>query len=259
MSVDLEQSLRACAEMLQPTEAPDYATRILPRLAERPRNFVRPARRLLIAAALVLAAVVTTVAVPAGRHALASWLGFSGIDVRRVPAGSALPVPTAPQPLDAGRLVTLNEAQATAGKHTLALPEGLSRPDRVYVRRDHAAIVVTLAYRHAPGLHPTIDTGYSLIVTELFDAGYPLYQKLLHTSAVRSTVQVGGLPGLYIAGPQELITLDTTRQDHGSDTVHDVAARTSANTLMWSSAAATYRIEGDFTRRAALALGVSFR
>ena len=259
MTVDLEQSLRALAETLQHGEAPDYAPRVVSRLSDRPRVPVRPGRRLLIAAALVLAALVTTVAVPAGRHALASWLGFSGIDLRRVPNSSPLPVPTAPQPIDAGRLVPLDEARAMAGNHTIALPAGLPTPDRVYLRRDHTAIVVTLAYRHAPGLHPTIDTGYSLIVTELFDAGYPLYQKLLHTGAHTSTVQVDDQPGLFIAGPQEIITVDTTRQDHGSDTVHDVAARTSANTLIWNRAGTTYRIEGDFDRRTALALGGLFR
>lgn len=255
---DLEQLLRALADTLQPDAAPDYAALVVPHLDKRSRPALHLARRLLLAAALVLAAIVTTVAVPASRHALASWLGFSGIDVQRAPSNSPLPVPITPASLNAGRRVTLGEARAAVGTHHIALPANLPAPDRVYVRRDRAAVVVTLAYRHAAGLPPTIDTGYSLIVTEMFDAGLPLYQKILHSGAVVATVQVSDDPGLFLTGPQELITLDNTRTDHGSSVVHDIAARASANTLIWSNSAGTYRIEGDFSRRAALALGESF-
>ena len=214
-------------------------------------------RRFAVAAAFVLVAVVVTVAVPGTRHALASWLGFKGIEIRTAPTRTST-VQITPAPLAAGSQVTLQQAQRAA-TNRIALPATLQPPDRTYLRPDGTALVVTLAYRRASTLKPTPDTGYALIVTEIFDAGDPVLEKLLHTGATTTSVQIHGRPGVFIKGPQEIINLDHSRTDHGTDVVHEVEPRASANTLIWSDSNGTYRLEGDFTRQAALDLADSFR
>jgi hypothetical protein len=215
-------------------------------------------RRFAVAAALVLIAMVVTVAVPGTRHALASWLGFTGIEIRTAPPQPGTVQATTPAPLAAGRQVTLQQAQRAA-TNRIALPANLQPPDRTFLRHDGAAVVITLAYRKASTLKPTPDTGYALIVTEIFDAGEPVLEKLLHTGATTTSGRIHGRPGVFIEGPQEIINLDHSRTNHGMDVVHEVAPRASANTLIWSDSDGTYRLEGDFTRRAALDLADSFR
>ena len=267
---DLENALRALAPMIDIPPPPDYAGRVLHQLAaeanpSRPgtrisRSWIAAShrmRRFAVAAALVLVAVVVTVAVPGTRHALASWLGFSGIEIRTAPSRSST-VQVTPAPLSAGPQVTLRQAQRTA-TNRIALPANLQPPDDTFLRRDGAALVATLAYRKASTLRPTPDTGYALIVTEIFDAGDPVLEKLLHTGATTTAVLVDGRPGVFIEGPQEIINLDHSRTDHGLDVVHEVAPRASANTLIWSDSNGTYRLEGDFTRQVALDLADSFR
>jgi len=266
----LEKALRALAQTIDVAPPPDYTERVVRQLADEAtpsrsssritRSRIATShrmRRFAVAAALVLIAGVVTVVVPASRHALASWLGFTGIDIRTAPSRAST-VQVTPAPLAAGRQVTLQQAQRAA-TNRIALPANLQLPDRTFLRRDGAALVVTLAYRKASTLKPTPDTGYALIVTEIFDAGDPVLEKLLHTGATTTSVGVHGRPGVFIEGPQEIINLDHSRTDHGMDVVHEVAPRASANTLIWSDSKGTYRLEGDFTRQAALDLADSFR
>jgi hypothetical protein len=161
-------------------------------------------------------------------------------------------------PLHAGPKVTLADARAAMGRQ-LKLPGGLPAPAGVYVRHDRAAVVVTLAYRAAPHLRPAANTGYALIVTEIARAGRPLLEKMLGTGATAVPVRVAGYPGVYIGGPQEIITWDDSRTSHGQPVVHEVAARASANTIIWSDGSVTYRLEGDFRQHAAVALASTVR
>jgi hypothetical protein len=54
---------------------------------------------------------------------------------------------------------------------------------------------------------------------------------MLHTGATSTIVQVRGREGFFLEGPQEIITLDHTRKDHGEDVLHDAAAREPATTF----------------------------
>jgi hypothetical protein len=267
---DLEEALRALAPTIEVPPTPDYAERVTRQLADeanRSRSRSRISRswiaashrmrRFVVAAALVLIAMAVTVAVPGTRHALASWLGFKGIEIRTAPSRASTAAVT-PAPLAAGPQVTVQQAQRAA-TNRIALPANLQPPDRTFLRRDGAALVVTLAYRRASTLKPTPDTGYALIVTEIFDAGDPVLEKLLHTGATTTSVHIRGRPGVFIEGPQEIINIDHSRTNHGMDVVHEVDPRASANTLIWSDSNGTYRLEGDFTRQTALDLAGSFR
>jgi hypothetical protein len=267
---DLENDLRDLASRLE-MSPPDYADRVLRRLddeTEAPGRAVhRPwtvrsagMRRLVVATAMLLIAAVLTVAAPAGRQAVASWFEFVGIDIRSAPTRSTPPpvTPVTPAPLNAGRRVTLDQAQR-ATTDRVRLPANLAPPDRVFLRRDGVAVIVTLAYRTAPTVNPTPDTGYALLVTEIFDAGDPVLEKILDSSATATAVQVGGKSAVFIAGPQDVVMLDHARQSHGQPTLHEVSARASANTLIWADGATTYRLEGDFTQGVALELSESLR
>jgi hypothetical protein len=262
---DIERELQDLARTLN-APAPDYSDRVLRALAAHSQEPApvthRPpgaglsprARRILIAAVVVVIAVAVTITVPGSRRALASWFGFAGIEIRHAPIRTS-PPPAAglPVPLHAGAKVTLAEARAAmAGQ--LQLPAALPAPTAVYLRRDRAAVVVTLAYATAPRLRPTADTGYALILTEIANAGHPLFEKILGMNTSAVVVTVARDPGVFINGPQEIITVDPSRPSQGQPTVHEVAARSSANTIIWRHGSITYRLEGDFSRRAAVAL-----
>jgi hypothetical protein len=266
---DIERELRDLARALD-TPAPDYSERVLQALAAqghepapatrraRGRILSPRARRILIAAAVILIAAAITIAVPGSRRALASWFGFAGIEIRHAPVRTSPPPAGLPVPLHAGTKVTLAAARAAmAGQ--LRLPSGLPAPAEVYLRRDQAAVVVTLAYRTAPHLHPTADTGYALILTEIAHAGHPLFEKIIGINASAAVVTVDRNPGVFITGPQEIITVDPSRPSQGQPAIHEIAARASANTIIWSRNSITYRLEADFSRQAAVALASTIR
>lgn len=266
---DIERELRDLARVLD-TPAPDYSGRVLQSLAAQghePAPATRRAhgrilspraRRILVAAAVILIAAAITIAVPGSRRALASWFGFAGIEIRHAPVRTSPPTGGLPVPLHAGTKVTLAAARAAmAGQ--LRLPGGLPAPTEAYLRRDRAAVVVTLAYRTASHLHPSADTGYALILTEIANAGHPLFEKILGTNASAIVVTVARDPGVFITGPQEIITVDPSRPSQGQPALHEVAARSSANTIIWSRKSITYRLEADFSRQAAVALASTIR
>src|SRR5262245_14970708 len=267
---DIERELQDLARTLD-APAPDYSDRVPRALAthgqqpapvtHRPPGAVLSprARRILIAAVAFLIAVAVTIAVPGSRRALASWFGFAGIEIRHAPIRTSPPPASGlPVPLHAGAKVTLADARAAMAGQT-QLPAAPPAPNAVYLRRDRAAVVVTLAYATAPHLHPTAETGYALILTEIANAGHPLFEKILGTNASAVVVTVARDPGVFINGPQEIITKDPSRPYQGQPAVHEVTARSSANTIIWSHGSITYRLEGDFSRRAAVALASTIR
>jgi len=267
---DIERELRDLARTLD-TPAPDYSGRVLRALAAHtqepapvirgtPGRILAPrARRILVAAVVFLIAIAVAIAIPGSRRALASWFGFAGIEIRHAPIRTSPPPASGlPVPLHAGAKVTMADARAAmAGQ--LQLPAALPAPTDVYLRRDRAAVVVTLAYATAPRLRPTADTGYALILTEIANAGHPLFEKIIGMNARAVVVTVARDPGVFINGPQEIITVDPSRPSQGQPAVHEVAARSSANTIIWRHGSITYRLEGDFSRRAAVALASTIR
>jgi|SRR5215475_11271929 len=262
--VEIEGALRQLAASIDTPPAPDYAELVIPRLEREatarfhPQRFpaARGAKRVLLAAAIILIMAGVLAAVPDTRHAIASWFSFSGIKIHSEPGRSSLTPPTTPAPLAAGRQVTLSAAQDAAADR-IELPAELPAPTQTFLYRDGSALVVTLAYRSTPSLNPTPETGYALVVTEIFNAGQPIFEKILFTGATAERVDIRGEPGVFIHGPQEILNLD--RAIHDPDSVHEVPPRASANTLIWNDNTATYRLEGAFTRDAAVSLASSFR
>ena len=79
-------------------------------------------------------------------------------------------------------------------------------------------------------------------------------EKILFTNAHAVQVTIGDRLGVFVSGPQEIVNLDDRRTRHGESVVHEIAPRSSANTLIWADGPVTYRLEGDFTRAEALAI-----
>jgi hypothetical protein len=270
---ELEDALRTIGRALETAAPTDYPERVLARLAHQAgeevhrdaRTSLAPARgwrgtRVLTAAAAVLViAIVLTVANPGARRAVASWFGFAGVDIQSSPTVPPAPSrPTGAPGLHAGGEVTLAEAQR-ASRFRVQEPASLRSPDDVFLRRDAGSVVVTLAYRTAAGLERTSATRYALILTEIYDAGDPILRKILSSGATAVAVRVDEDRGVYLRGPQEIITLDHSRTSHGMSVVHEVAARASANTLIWGHGTTTYRLEADFSQREAILLAESLR
>jgi hypothetical protein len=266
----LEEALRSLGRTLATPTPGDYPARVLRRLAQEaePDSLVvgsgrRPFRRwttghlVAAAAAVLVVAIALTLANPGARHAVASWFGFSGVDIRHAPSPTTpVGTPTTPAALDAGRKVRFGQAEQAAGTR-VEVPAGLPGPDRIFLRRDVGSVVLTLAYRSAPPLKRTPDTGYALILTEIYEAGQPVFQKMMLTGAEASEVRVGDERGVFIEGPQEIMNVDNRRTVNGEPVFHEVAARASANTLIWSHGTTTYRLEGDFSQQEALGLADS--
>jgi hypothetical protein len=266
---DLDRALRRLAGALETPTPEDYPERVRRVLAAgRPPSEVRAPRRatagalrrIAIAAGAVVLLALVTLAVPAGRHAIASWFGFPGIEISQGDGRTASQSrPTTPAPYGVGTPVSLAAARQAMGR-SLRLPAPLPAPSEVLLSRDDGAVVVTIAYRAAFGLAPTDSTGYALVVTEIGFAGEPLFQKILQPGASASAVTVAGRdPGAFIAGPQSILSLDASRLRHGQPTLHDIAPRASADTLIWNDGAVTYRIEGDFHRQEAVEIADVFR
>jgi hypothetical protein len=268
-SAETERLLRDLAQAFD-VPAPDYSDRVLRALETdnqqsslrraRGRILQTTSRRVLVAVAVILVAAAVAIAVPGSRRALAQWFGFAGIAIHHTHKHISPPPttrPTRPVDLHAGATVSLADARAAMGH--LKLPAGLPVPAGAYLRRDGAAVEVTLAYRTAPHLRPTADTGYALILTEIAHAGQPLLEKKLEPGARAVTVTVAGHHGVFVDGPQQIITIDNTRLSHGQPEMHEVAARASANTIIWAAGGTTYRLEGNFRQHAAVVLASTVR
>src|SRR5256885_100665 len=78
-------------------------------------------------------------------------------------------------------------------------------------RRARRAVLAPWACARPHPPPPTADTGYALILTEIANAGHPLFEKILGTNTSAIMVTVARHPGVFINGPQEIITIDPSR------------------------------------------------
>ena len=124
----LERELQALSSSLDWPETPDVSRRVVARTAgARPRPVVR--RRLALALAVVLAALVAVLAVPPARTAVFDWLGIGGAQIIRV---DDLPSVAATPGLEIlGDRVTLDQAQERAGFPFADPPEDERAPDQI--------------------------------------------------------------------------------------------------------------------------------
>lgn len=242
----VEQALVDLAAHMDWPEPPDVRVAVLARVAERPARRLAPAgmrRPWLAVVAIVLIAVVVTVAVPSWRRAVADRLGIHGVHVHSLAPGETLPPVASTLPpvgggLDLGVRTTLADAQRQVTFRILVptLP-GFTTPDEVYLKPDGGG-QVSLVYRARPDLPAAPTTGVAILLTEFPGDATVGFNKIAGqaTRAVREIVH-GGV-GLWLEGGDHYVFAE-----QGKDEVLSLPGRLAGNTLIWEQAPISLRLE----------------
>ncbi len=264
----LEARLRAAAGSLPVPDLTELLERLSRRIAgDSPGQVLAPTRGrrwLAAAAAAVALAAIVTAVVPAGRRAVAGWLGLRGVSITRPtptsapPPATAGPIPpTAPTtttvagdpPLDAldlGRVTTLDAGRGASPftVQVLTDPE-LGLPSAIYRREPPVGGMVTAVHRF----------GGRLVLFSQFTAATTAFLgKVLDERTTLTPVDIGAARGYWISGTPHRLLYQV-----GGDQVIEDEARLAGNTLLWDVGDQTYRIEGAPDLDAALRWAASMR
>ena len=247
----LESELRAVGRELEVAPASDLTAAVRQRLeGQAVRHRRMPGRRtdarhrrLAWRAALVVvvAVLAALIAVPPGRAVVIRVLRFAGVELRQEPGPVRSPGTGGSLPGE--RRMPLQQARHQVS-FPILVPAALGQPAQVVV--SDGGRVVSLIYHQAP---------YGLVRMDEFagrlDQVY--FEKFVHLSNV-TKVAVNGTKGAWIKGPHELVYV--TR----SGTPAIASARlTTGNTLIWGTSQVALRLEGNFSKAAALVLANSAR
>jgi hypothetical protein len=233
----------------------DVAASVRARLADAPapggaRVIALPRGRSVRRAVAVAVAAVLVV----GGAAVAGRLGVPGLKVIFEP--NATPTPThlpVGRNLFLGKPTTLSAARGTVGFEILT-PHGQGLgPASVYVGAKPVGGRVSLVYPPGPGLPQSRFTNAGLLITEFSAQLDETFVKKLYLGGTNITnVKVNGDEGLWFSGaPHELVYVD---QD-GSE--FQDSDRLAGNTLVWSHAGVTIRLECRCGLARALAIAES--
>ena len=236
----LERELQALSSVLEWPETPDVSRRVVALTSEeRPRPVVR--RRLALALAVVLAALVAVLAVPPARTAVFDWLGIGGAQIIRV---DDLPSVSATPGLEIlGDSVTLDEAQERAGFPFADPPEGERAPDQILL---------------APGMRVTYvwraeDRARLLITQFPGDATEPgLVKKLVSSATQIDMLDIDGHRALWLEGGPHAVLFLSPDGNIGDD-----LGWLAGNTLLVENDGVTVRIEAQIDRADAIELARS--
>jgi len=222
---ELETALRQLGGEVAFPPTPDLASAIGTRL-ERPRFWHRPVAIAL--AVVVVAAIVSVLAVPQSRSAILDWLGLRNVSVVRV---EKLPAVPAHGNLDLGQRVTLDDAKRRAP--WLLIPDG--RPDSAWVNESLPGGKVSLLWGTPSNVR--------LLLTEF--TGRTYIEKVIQGDTQVERVKIGNA-GVWFQGPHVVMFQDRDgrfRESHG---------RLARNTLVWQLGDITLRLEGGLTKDEAL-------
>jgi hypothetical protein len=227
---ELEQTLLALGGELEWPAVPDLASRVAARVEPprgRPRTWLRP---LAVAVALVALAIGIAFAVPQARSAILRWLHIRGATVVRVKT-----LPRAQErnlARDLGDRMSVEQAEKRVG-YRLVLPRGV---DHVYV----APNLFVSAIVRAPK---------PLLLTEFRSGlgGGGILKKVGTFGTRVEYVDVGGETGVWVAG--EHVLIEPSR----------VPALIRGHVLIWLRGALTLRLEGQISRKDAIAFALGLR
>ena len=236
---ELELELRRLGGEVSWPETPDLAGTVRRRIEARPGRRFRP-RTLAIALAILVVGVGAVLAVPPARTAILDWLGFGGVEIRRV---AELPQVPSEGRLVLGERVSLERARALS-EHPVLVPEeaGFEQPNAVYVDPFAPGRPVALVY--GPLGRPR------LLVLEFRAA--PLIEKAVLSETRVERITVGEAPGLWIEGPRHEFFYRTLEREAMRDT-----QRLAGNTLLWMRGPLTLRIEGELSKAEAIRIAES--
>jgi hypothetical protein len=237
--LDLELALAACGRELAFPATPELMGAVARRLEGVRRPGRSRGRMLVLAFALLLATAGVAAAVGAGLHGLG--IAFVG------------KLPTPGKGLDLGLQVKQDEARSLAGFEVVLPGAPLGAPDAWFVDSAGNGRVVTLTWRHRPGL-PAARNGVSVLATETAGALDPALSKqlLAHQTRVQFLTVDGG-QGLWISGAPHTLSYRTAAGAIGTQKVRLVG-----NVLVWNRGDVLIRIEGAHTLAGARRLALSF-
>jgi len=228
---ELERALLAVGRELDVPETPALAPRVLARIERRSR------RRLagLVAVAAAVVAVGIAFAVPQARSSILRFFHLGAATVERV---DTLP-PAQQRPLVAGLgpARTRTDAERVAGIPVVLPPFEHGAPTRYYAR---PGLIATSFRSH----------GKTVLLAELGGQQLGFTKKLVSPGTDVQPAEVSrAYDGLWLSGGRHVIIW-------GSPTgpAKEVATRLAGNVLVWQTRTRTYRLEGDLSRDAAIAL-----
>ena len=243
--IEIERALVQLGRELEVAAAPDLVPVVLAHIEPHRTRQPRPRRWVLaVAAAVVLAALVATIAIPDARSALLRILRIGGEQIELV---DALPE-VAPElgelvELTLGTRTTIDRARQDAG---FDLRELESQPDRVYL--DDRGTVWFL-YGSPSSVRLLVAQ------TPLHSVDEILFLKKLATPETKvEGVDVDGAPGFLLTGEPHFVLLVNPVGE-----VVEETARLARDVLVWERDGVAYRLEGDFSRDEALELARSLR
>jgi hypothetical protein len=273
IELDLDVALRELGDLLVGPRATGLAERVRARIeAEQPRRATVPwwlavlgrargiergpdrSRRLRRSLLLAVAALLLVVAAVAA----AIGYGLPGIRILfgpppSIPVSPSVPASAAPGTgLGLGTALSLDEARDLVD-FEIALPGGASigPPDAVFLSGGRLA----LAWGTDPALPGTAAEGLGLLIIELratIDEG--MIEKLLRSGTHVEPITVDGAPGYWIEGERHFLAYLAPDGTQIDDTGREVG-----NSLLWTRDGVTYRLEGELTRDAAIALAETMR
>jgi len=272
---EFAQRLRDLGTAIAYPPTPDVTSAVHRRITATPTTVIPSTRHihpqwprvLTVALVCLLVLGLLGAAFPPTRRAIAQRLGLRNVAivVTPVPAPTVTPVitPVSPRATTARSLVeqqlgtptTLARAQ-TQVNFPVRVPTapGYQTPDAVFIGMPPPGGRIALVYRAGVNLSAAIpDTDIALLVTEFrggLDAG--LFTKGVPSATTLATVQIGDVPGYWIAGGLRLFLY----RDASGTIVQDTI-RTAGNTLLWERDGVIYRIETTLPRDEALRVATS--
>jgi hypothetical protein len=183
----------------------------------------------------VAAVLLSLLAAPPVRAAVADWFGFGGV---RVELGNDSGTATsAPPPPTVGTRTPLEEA-ARQVAFTPAVPAALGPPDGVEVSADRRLLSLTWS----GGTDGTV---------RLDEFGGQLDYTFAKNAPGVEFVAVAGDFALWFDEPHDVVVLDA------DGTARRETARLAGHTLIWVYGGTTMRLEGDLTKQRALEIAAS--
>ncbi len=268
--IELERSLADLAERLEMPNTDWMVTDVVRRIAEPSR---RPAigRHPRLAGALVALVLISLVALPGPRHAVARWLGFDSVRIEpgstvpsttiattttrgatTVPVGSVVVPTTVVGPdLGLGPSVSIDQAELATDLPD-PTPALLGDPQSVHVVQPPGTGQIVLVYAPSALVPQSSVIGTGALVSVMpahIEEGF--FQKTLGTSSTVRPADVGGDTGYWIEGsPHQLLF-------NFGDQIEQDTLRLATNTLLWQRGDHVYRIEADIDLATALRIAKS--
>ncbi len=277
---DLARRLHDLGGALEYPDTPDSVLPVREQIAAGPRRARPPHAPIRWQRVLACTLIALTLlgallgAFPSTRRAIAGRLGLRNVAL----IVTAVPLPTATVPPSAlptaavsatllpasvissalerqlGTPTTLTNARSQVN-FLVQVPTapGYEMPDAVYVGTPPPGGRIALVYRSRPDRPAIPDTDIGVLLTEFrggLDAG--LFTKVVPSAASIEAVQVGDIPGYWIAGGIRLFLY----KDASGAVVQDTV-RTAGNTLLWERNGVVYRMETTLSRDDALRIAAS--